>query len=337
MIKYIRVISLILCSLALYVNGYAEDKLKVVSSASMFHDITKQITGDLVDVKSLVPIGSDPHLYEPIPKDVQTIAEADLIFVNGLTFEGWINELIENSGSKAKVVRITEGIEAISSITYKNSYDPHAWMSAKNGLVYIENIKKALIKADPANEQAYIKNAIAYTQRISNLDIYIRTAIESIPMDKRVLITSHDAFQYYGREYGLKLEAIMGISTESDAQTSDLVRVTESIQQYNVPAIFVESTINPAMIKQIAKDNSVRVGGELYADSLGEPEGEAGTYYDMLKHNTDVIVSGLKSNKVNHKNTEEASPKNGSGLLSYALIGALLLVGFLFVVYKMNN
>jgi len=329
-----RIVLLSLFALCLMTKSYGSDKLKVVTSASMFHDMTKNIGGDLVDLKSIVPIGSDPHLYEPIPKDVQTIAEADLIFVNGLTFEGWINELIQNSGTKAKVVRITEGVEAISSIAYKNAYDPHAWMSAKNGLIYIDNIKKALIASDPSNEQVYIKDAMAYAQKISNLDIYIRTAIESIPRDQRVLITSHDAFQYYGREYGLKLEAIMGISTESDAQTSDLIRVTEAIKNYKVPAIFIESTINPAMIQQIAKDNDIQIGGELFADSLGEPEGEGGTYYDMLKHNTDVIVSGLNREKLVDN---DHIKKTGSGILSYALIGALLLAGFLFVVYKMNN
>jgi len=300
----------------------------------MFHDMTKNIGGNLVDLKSIVPIGSDPHLYEPVPRDVQTIAEADLIFVNGLTFEGWINELIQNSGTKAKVVRITEGIEAISSLDYKNAYDPHAWMSAKNGLIYIDNIKNALISADPSNEQIYIKDAMAYAQKISNLDIYIRTAIASIPRDQRVLITSHDAFQYYGREYGLKLEAIMGISTESDAQTSDLIRVTDAIKDYKVPAIFIESTINPAMIQQIAKDNDIQIGGELFADSLSEPDSKAGTYYDMLKHNTDVIVSGLNREKLEEHDHRKDT---GSGILSYALIGALLLAGFLFVVYKMNN
>ena len=309
-------------------------QIKVVASASMFHDMTENIAGDLIDLKSIVPIGSDPHLYEPIPKDAQAVSEADLILVNGLTFEGWINELIENSGTKAKVITITEGIDVVGSLDYEDSFDPHAWMSARNGLVYIDNITKALIEADPSNESQYLENARSYSERIKTLDSYIRTAIESIPRDQRVLVTSHDAFQYYGQEYGLKLEAIMGISTESDAQTSDLIRVTEAIGKFNVPAIFVESTINPAMMQQIAKDNKVEIGGELYADSLGEPEGEAGTYYDMLKHNTDIIVAGLKKPM---STVSESNPEKESNFLSYALIAALLLAGFLFVVYKMNK
>ena len=320
------------CSLINIVS--AQSKLKVVASASMFYDMTDQIAGDLIELTSIVPIGSDPHLYEPIPKDVQTIAEADLVFVNGLTFEGWINELIENSGTNAKVVRITEGIDAIGSESYEDSYDPHAWMSAKNGLTYIKNITNALVKADPINAEQILANSEAYQKKISNLDIYIRTAIEEIPREQRVLITSHDAFQYYGDEYGLVLEAIMGISTESEAQTSDLIRVTEAIKKYDVPAIFIESTINPAMMKQVAADNNVHIGGELFADSLGDPEGEAGTYFKMLKHNTDVIVAGLRKRKAQEPTVKE---EGESSFLSYALIGALLLAGFLFVVYKMNK
>ena len=316
-------------------QSYSQSKLNIVTSASMFHDMTQQIAGDLVTLSSIVPIGSDPHLYEPVPKDATAIMEADLIFVNGLTFEGWINELIQNAGSKARVIRITEGIDPISSIKYQNASDPHAWMSATNGLIYIENIKNALISADPPNAAVYSTNAAEYAKRLRHLDSYIRTAIESIPRDHRVLITSHDAFQYYGREYGLKLEAIMGISTESDAQTADLVRVTEAIKKYKVPAIFVESTINPAMIQQIAKDQAINIGGKLYADSLGEPNGEAGTYYDMLKYNTDVIVAALKQSTPT--GTTQAPEDKPTSILTYALVVAILLIGFLFVVYKMSN
>jgi ABC-type Zn uptake system ZnuABC Zn-binding protein ZnuA len=314
----------------------AQGKLKVVSSASMFTDMTSNIAGDKIELKTLVPIGGDPHLYEPTPRDADIVNKADLILVNGLHFEGWILELIENSGTDAKVITITEGVTPIASSDYKNSYDPHAWMSAENGLTYIDNIKDALVIADPANSDFYISNHVKYAQELKELHSYIKTAIQKIPAAQRVLITSHDAFKYFGNTYGLKLEAIMGISTESEAQTSDIARVTKAIETYKVPAIFIESTINPKMLKQIAQDNNVSIGGELYADSLGDKNSEGSTYVKMLKHNTNVIVSALKD-KVNTKSKHDDHDTKSSPWITYLSVSLALLAGFLIVMYKMNK
>ena len=185
----------------------------------------------LLDVRSVVPIGGDPHIYEPTPGDAQLVAKANLILKNGLTFEGWLNELIENSGTRATVETITEGIKPIESIKYKNSTDPHAWMDASLGLIYIENIKKALIALDPDNADVFEYNYEIYRQQLVAMDTKIATAIQSIPEQQRVLITSHDAFRYYGKRYGVRVEAILGTSTDAEAQTSDIMNLNKVIQE----------------------------------------------------------------------------------------------------------
>lgn len=277
----------------LWTTSNAQKKLVVVSSASIFDDMAKNIGGDLIESLSIVPIGGDPHIYEATPADAKLVARADIIFINGLTFEGWINEIIENSGTKATTVLITKGIIPIESKEHKNATDPHAWMDAENGLVYIKNIKDALVSADPINAEHYEKNYTIYSNKIKSLHQYIKDKINSIPEKKRILITSHDAFSYFGKKYGMEVISMMGVSTEADAQTSDMERVVDAIHNNKVPAIFVESTINPKLLQQVSKDQKVKIGGSLYADSIGKEGTDGNSYYGMLKHNADVISSGL--------------------------------------------
>lgn len=307
----------------------------VVASASIFADMAEVIGGDMIRVQSVVPIGGDPHIYEPTPEDVRLIARADLILVNGLTFEGWMNELIENSGTKASTVRITEGVKPIESEEYKNSSDPHAWMSAKNGLIYVANVRDALIRLDPKNAEAYRFNANMYLGQIQDLDTYIQGALARVPDAQRILITSHDAFRYYGRQYGIRVEAALGTSTDAEVQTSDVARLTNTIRESGVKAIFVESTINPKLIRQIATDNDVVIGGSLYADSLGEPTGVAGTYLKMLRYNTDIIVSGLLGETEEIGTHQDTNPIQQASLL--AIILAVMLGAFGFMVWKLNR
>ena len=266
----------------------------VVASASIFADMAENIAGGEVRVEMVVPIGGDPHIFEPTPESVRLVAAADLVLINGLTFEGWMNELIANSGTRAKTVTITRGIETIESEEYANSADPHAWMTANNGLTYVDNIRDALIALDPFNRKTYEFNAGVYRQQLEDLDREIFRLVESIPEKQRVLITSHDAFRYFGRYYGIRVEAALGTSTDADVQTDDVNRLTTIIRETGVPAIFVESTINPKLIRQIAADTDVIIGGSLYADSLGEPGTEAETYEGMLKFNVATIVGALR-------------------------------------------
>jgi len=309
----------------------------VVSSATMFTDMVENIAGDLVETETIVPIGGDPHLHTPTPRDAKLVGKADLLMLNGLTFEGWINELIENSGTKGKTIMITKGVHPISSDTYKNSTDPHAWMDLANGRIYIKNITDALKEIDPANADTYEANYKSYDQKLADLDKYVMNKVKEIPEEKRILITSHDAFKYYGKRYGIKLEAIQGISTDSEVQTSDIKRVSATINKYNVPAVFVESTINPKLLRQIASDNDVNIGGRLYADSLGDKDSPAATYLDMIRSNTNTIVNGLKgtaadkSDEVSMENTDD-----NSNLILYGVMGLILLGGMFFLIKKLS-
>ena len=311
----------------------AQDKPLVVASASIFADMAENISGGLVEVASIVPIGGDPHIYEPTPGDVQLVTKADLILINGLTFEGWMSELIENSGTKAVVVRITEGIQPIESIKYKNSTDPHAWMDAQNGFTYIENIKNALSELDPDNADKYEFNYNIYRQQLEELDLEIQQAIQAIPEKQRVLITSHDAFRYYGKRYGIQVEAILGTSTDAEAQTSDIMRLNKVISENSVPAVFIETTVNPKLLKQIASDNQVAIGGALYSDSIGDKDSPAPTYLDMLKYNTKTIVDALSKETIIE---EESTDDETSSYWLYALLGVVLIGGFLLVARKMS-
>ncbi len=312
-----------------------ERKFLVVASASIFADMTEVVSGGLVEVASIVPIGGDPHIYEPTPSNVQLVSRANLVLVNGLTFEGWVNELIENSGTVAETVTITAGIGAIASEEYANSSDPHAWMTARNGMIYVRNIRDALSRLDPANKEVYEFNAGIYLQQLEDLDNEIFAQIESIPAARRVLITSHDAFRYYGRHYGIRVEAALGTSTDAQVQTDDVNRLTKIIRESGVPAIFVESTINPKLIRQLATDNKVIIGGELLADSLDEPEKEGGTYVGMLTFNTNTIVAALKGQ------VEDAGigmgPSGQQQSILLAIILAVMAGAFFFMVSRINQ
>lgn len=314
---------------------HAQEKTEVITSCSIFADMATNLGGEKVNVVTLVPVGADPHIYEATPGDAIKVKKAEVLLVNGLNFEGWIEELIDNSGTKGKKHIITDGVKAIASSDYDNSYDPHAWMSASNGIVYCTNILAALIEAAPENKEYFESNFSRYKKELVELGSYIQKEIASIPKAQRLLITSHDAFAYYGQEYGLKLEAIQGISTDADVRTSDISRVTKMIKESKVPSIFIESTINPKLIKQLAEDNGVSIGGELFADSLGKKATEEGTYIGMLKHNTDIIVNALKGGQKSKTIIDEDQGPKSS--LMYIILGVVLLLIVLGLIFKMNQ
>ena len=316
----------------------SQEQLNIVASASMLQDIASRVIGSDQDIKMIVPIGGDPHLHEPTPSNARLVAGADLILINGLTFEGWINELIDNSGTTGKVLTVTKGVDVLGSQVYKNSTDPHAWMDASNAIIYARNVRDAMIELDPANQDKYNLNYSEYEKELHELDEEITAAIKTIPEERRILITSHDAFQYFGRRYGIQLEAIMGISTEAEAQTADIIRVNKVIKERKVPAVFIESTINPKMVQQMAKDNNVKVGGSLYADSLGDKDSPAATYVEMLRYNTRTIVAALSGNLIEHKDehAQDASPA-GTNWPMLGLIFGILIALTAGVVIKLNR
>lgn len=322
--------SLLICSTI----AFGQQKFKVVATASMIADMAKNIGGDAIEVKTIVPIGGDPHIYEPTPSDAQLVASADLILKNGLTFEGWLNELIENSGTKASVATVTDGIEPIQSTKYQNATDPHAWMAANLGIIYSENIKNALSKLDPANQKMFEFNFGVYKQQLEETDQYIKEQLQKIPEQRRILITSHDAFQYYGRRYGIRLESVLGTSTDAEVQTSDMIRLNKVIRESGVPAVFIESTINPKLLQQLASDNKIGVGGKLFSDSIGDEKSAAPTYIAMLRHNTDVIVAALSGEVSQEKSAE---PDGLNWKLYGGIMGAFLIAVLFFIFNRFNK
>lgn len=296
---------------------------QVIATTTFIADIARNITGETVSVQSLLPVGSDPHLYEPVPGDAKTIANAEVILMNGLTLEGWLEELIDNSGTKANVVIVTKGIQPITDPEHHNASDPHAWMSAVNGMVYAENIAQALSARYPEHATLFSQNLAAYNTKLTELDGYIKQQIERIKPEHRILVTSHDAFRYYGNRYGLRLESVLGTTTDAEVQIKDIDHLMKVIEDNKLPAIFVESTINPKLLEQIARDKNIVVGGQMFADALGPKGSGAETYAAMLKHNTDVLVSGLTTT---HSHAEEQT-----GLVSFLLI-VLASFGVAFVI-----
>jgi ABC-type Zn uptake system ZnuABC Zn-binding protein ZnuA len=328
--NFLLCLSLCLSLSGLTLSLQAQDKPLVVASASIFADMASVIGGDLIETASIVPIGGDPHIYEPTPGDVRLLVKADLILQNGLTFEGWIKDLIYNSGSTATVVTITEGIEPITSEQHQNATDPHAWMEPVNGKIYALNIKEALLRLLPDKKEQIIAQYDKYILQLDELDRYIRERIGKIDTNKRILITSHDSFHYYGRRYGLQLESVLGTSTDADVRTSDLMRLNEVIQTHKIPVVFIESTINPKLLNQVAADNNISIGGKLYSDSLGDKDSPADTYLNMIRHNTDVIVNGLTSL------TNNAAPSS-TGSVNVLLIGGGFLLIILIVLFLLRK
>ncbi|MDX2246376.1 MAG: zinc ABC transporter substrate-binding protein [Bacteroidia bacterium] len=302
---------------------------RVIATTTFIADMARNIAGNHAEVISLMPVGGDPHTYDPVPGDAKKIAEADLILKNGLTLEGWLNEMIDNSGTHAYVVTITEGVTAIQSADHENAYDPHAWMDLQNALIYIANIRDALIRIDPPHASDYQKNYDDYRKELQLLDDYVEAQILRIPPEHRILATSHDAFRYYGNRYGLQVVSILGTSTDAEARIEDYNYLASLIRKYKVPAIFIESTINPKLLIQLAQDLGIRIGGKLFADSLGDEKSGADTYLKMIRQNTDLIVAGLM--------ISSAIKEDEQSLSFLLVIFALFILSFSVVVFRLKN
>jgi ABC-type Zn uptake system ZnuABC Zn-binding protein ZnuA len=313
---------------ALLVHFTSTAKNTVVTTTTILYDITKNIAGDRITVKCLMPVGGDPHIYEPTPADAQKIANAQLIIKNGLHLEGWLNKIITAANSSATVIEAAKGIEPIKSESMHGSPDPHAWMDPNLGIIFALNIEQALEALDYENKVYYQQNLQNYIVKLKALDIYIKTKVALIPQNARVLVTTHDAFKYFGRTYGIKVESVMGTSTDADVQIADMNHLIKTIRDRHIPAVFVESTINPKLLTQIAQDNGIAVGGSLYADSIGDENGPAGTYITMLTYNIDVISNALTGGIL----AEKTNDTNQFYVL-ISTVSIILLIAFL-ILYK---
>ncbi|EIJ68822.1 metal ABC transporter substrate-binding protein [Pasteurella bettyae] len=273
----------------------ASAKMKVVTTFTIIQDIAQNVAGDAADVQSITKPGAEIHDYQPTPKDVAQAQSADLILWNGLNLERWFEKFFQNMKDKPAVV-VTEGITPMSIYEgpYKDMPNPHAWMSTSNALIYIENIKNAFIKYDPANSEIYQKNAAVYADKIKALDKPLREKINQIPEDKRWLVTSEGAFSYLIKDYGFKEAYLWPINAEQQGTPKQVRHVIDVVRKNHIPVVFSESTISPKPAQQVAKETGAKYGGVLYVDALSAKNGPVPTYIDLLQTTVSTIVKGFK-------------------------------------------
>jgi zinc/manganese transport system substrate-binding protein len=300
------------------------DKLKAVASFSILGDMVRQVGGDRVEVVTLVSPDSDAHVFDPTPADAKTLAGAQLFFVNGLGFEGWMERLEKSSGFKGTVVVASTGVKPLTMSEEEGHHhgeagaaeeheheehakgedhneegeevtDPHAWQDLANGKLYIANIRDGLIAADPEGKAVYEANAAKYLDAIAKEDTVVKAALATLPEARRKIITSHDAFGYFGAAYGLEIIAPEGVSTESEASAQDVARIIRQIKEEKIPAVFLENVTDHRLLDQIARETGAKIGGTLYSDALSGPDGPAPTYLDMFRHNVGTLTAALSS------------------------------------------
>jgi zinc/manganese transport system substrate-binding protein len=273
-----------------------QEKLKVVATFSILADLVKNVGGDRVAVAALVGPNGDAHVYQPTPSDAKTLADAGLVLVNGLGFEGWLNRLVKASGTKAATVVATRGVKPRKMEEDGHSEtDPHAWQSVANAKIYVGNIRDALAAADPAGKATYEANATAYLAKLDALDGEVKDTVAKIPADRRRIITTHDAFGYFAAAYGVAFVAPQGVSTESEVSAKDVARIITQIKKQKIPAVFLENVTDKRLLERIGAESGARIGGTLYSDALTDAKGEAPTYLDMMRHNVKQLAAALTS------------------------------------------
>lgn len=298
-----RLTAILFLALAL-VGGPAFAKpLKVVASFSVLGDIVGTVGGDRVALETLVGPDGDAHTFEPSPGDAKVVAEADLIFVNGLGLEPWMERLIESAGYKGRIVVASQGVaarlmqeEGEGGGTPATVADPHAWQDPANGQIYVRNVAEALSSADPSGAEGYGANAERYAAELTALDAWTRSEIGALPPQKRRVITTHDAFGYFGAAYGVSFLAAEGISTESEPTARDLAKLVDQIKTEKIRALFIENMSDPRLMRTIAREAKVELGGELFADALSPPDGPAPTYPAMFRNNVPKLKAAMQQN-----------------------------------------
>jgi len=277
--------------------GQVDDsRLRLVTTYSIVYDLVRQVAGDRAVVTSLVPVGQDPHTYEPKPGDLQAVAEADAVFYHGLNLELWFDRFIQNAGGRRPVYVVTEGIEPlrVQAGAYRGRPDPHAWMDPRLVTRYVENIRDALSELDPGGAETYRANAAAYVEELEELDAWIRDQVERIPPQHRKLVTSENAFRYFARAYGFEiLGFIYNLAPEDEPSARHISELIDAIREADLPAVFVETTLDPRILQRIADETGAAIGGPGYVDSLGPEGSEADTYIKMMRANVTRFVEGL--------------------------------------------
>ena len=311
-------------SLATPTVSWAEQPMPVVATFSILGDIVERIGGEHIALKTLVGPDGDAHVYQPTPKAARSVAEAEVLFMNGLEFEGWLERLAEAASFDGAVVVATSGIVPIAFDEHDDdhddhdkhddhddhdkhndheehaghdhgTFDPHAWQSLDNAVIYAKNIAAGLAQADPANASEYYTNRASFVAEITALKSEIDAMMDALPANKRTVVTPHDAFGYFAEAYNLTFEAPQGMSTESEVSAADVAKLITQIRRENISAVFIESITDNRMMERIATETGATIGGTLYSDALSDENGPASTYPDMMRHNAKTLSDALGS------------------------------------------
>ena len=276
-------------------------KLQVVTTNSIIYDMTKNIAGDLVDLHSIVPVGQDPHEYEPLPEDVQKVQKADLIFYNGINLENgedaWFAKMVKNAKKEANkdYFAVSDGVQVIylEGQNEAGKEDPHAWLNIENGIIYAKNIAKQLIAKDPKNKEAYEKNLKAYVEKLEALDKDAKARIAKIPEEKRLIVTSEGCFKYFSKAYDIPSAYIWEINTEEEGTPEQITKLVRQLRESKVPSLFVESSVDDRPMKTVSQETGKPIHSTIFTDSIAEEGKDGDSYYSMMKWNLDKIIEGL--------------------------------------------
>lgn len=280
-------------------SGSSDGRIRVVATTGMVADLVERVGGKHVNVQQLMSAGIDPHQYKAVPEDVVACDRADLIFYSGLHLEGKLADLFEKMAKKKPTYAVAGKLPEASLLHSDGAHDPHVWFDVSLWRQTIAVVRDALIEFDPANVEEYRQNAAAYESELDKLHAECKTLLAEVPKEQRVLVTAHDAFQYFGRAYDVEVHGIQGISTESEASNNEVNRLVDLLVNRKIKAVFVETSVSERNIKSLlegckSKGHEVRIGGELFSDAMGEKGKPEGTYPGMVRHNVKTIVEALK-------------------------------------------
>lgn len=303
-INFILFISLLLSGCAAVAQAdddLSQRQVRVVATTGMVADAARRVGGERVQVTGLMGAGVDPHLYKASAGDVTLLANADVIFYSGLHLEAQMGRVFEKMRGSVRTAAIAENIDPallLSPPDYEGLYDPHVWFDVSMWMGAVEAVRDVLVEMDPLHEQVYTENTASYLEQLAELHAYVLAQAERVPPSKRVIITAHDAFNYFGRAYGFEVRGLQGISTATEASTADVQGLANFIVERQIPAMFIESSVPTRTIEAVqaavrAQGFQVNIGGELFSDALGDPGTPEGEYIGMVRHNTDTIVSSL--------------------------------------------
>lgn len=282
-------------------NANTSDKLKVVATNSIIADMTKNIAGDKIDLHSIVPVGQDPHEYEPKPEDVKKTSQADLILYNGINLENggnaWFTKLVKNAQKTENkdYFAVSDGVEVIylEGQNEKGKEDPHAWLNLENGVIYAKNIAKQLSEKDPKNKDFYEKNLTSYVQKLESLDKEAKEKFKQIPDEKKLIVTSEGCFKYFSKAYQVPSAYIWEINTEEEGTPDQIKTLVQQLRQSKVPSLFVESSVDDRPMKTVSKDAGIPIYAKIFTDSIADKGENGDSYYSMMKWNLDKISEGL--------------------------------------------